>query len=310
MKRSPLTLAVAFVLIVVFGLLLFTYQVRKSEVAVVTLFGKLVREKTEPGLGLQWPWPIEKVYKLDQKIQNFEGKFEQIKLTDQNILMLEVYVGWRIEDPKQFFPKFANGSIAVAQDRLEELVRNAKNEVAGQHAFSDFVSTDPKQMKFAQIEEEILQRVKKDVSAQGYGLDVKFVQIKKIGLPESVTQNVFDRMTYERKVYIAQIDSSGEEAASKIKSKANSDALILLSDADAEAKKIQGEGEAQMMRSLEILQQNTNLATFNMQMSALDQLLKDHSTLILDQSTSPLNLLQPIPPQKFDSTHAQDGKNP
>ncbi len=310
MKRSPLTLAVAFVLIVVFGLLLFTYQVRKSEVAVVTLFGKLVREKTEPGLGLQWPWPIEKVYKLDQKIQNFEGKFEQIKLTDQNILMLEVYVGWRIEDPKQFFPKFANGSIAVAQDRLEELVRNAKNEVAGQHAFSDFVSTDPKQMKFAQIEEEILQRVKKDVSAQGYGLDVKFVQIKKIGLPESVTQNVFDRMTSERKVYIAQIDSSGEEAASKIKSKANSDALILLSDADAEAKKIQGEGEAQMMRSLEILQQNTNLATFNMQMSALDQLLKDHSTLILDQSTSPLNLLQPIPPQKFDSTHAQDGKNP
>ena len=49
MKRSPLTLAVAFVLIIVFGLLLFTYQVRKSEVAVVTLFGKIVREKPEPG---------------------------------------------------------------------------------------------------------------------------------------------------------------------------------------------------------------------------------------------------------------------
>ena len=73
MKRSPLTLAIAFVLIVIFGLLLFTFQVRKSEVAVVTLFGKIVREKTDPGLGLQWPWPIEKVYKLDQKIQNFKA---------------------------------------------------------------------------------------------------------------------------------------------------------------------------------------------------------------------------------------------
>jgi len=310
MKRSPLTLAVAFVLIVVFGLLLFTYQVRKSEVAVVTLFGKIVREKTEPGLGLQWPWPIEKVYKLDQKIQNFEGKFEQIKLTDQNILMLEVYVGWRIEDPKEFFPKFANGSIAVAQDRLEELVRNAKNEVAGQHVFSDFVSTDPKQMKFGQIEDEILQRVKQDVSAQHYGLDIKFVQIKKIGLPESVTQNVFDRMTSERKVYIAQIDSSGEELASNIKSKANSDAAKLLSDADAQARKIQGEGEAQMMHSLQILQQNTNLATFNMQMTALDSLLKDHATLILDQSTAPLNWLQPIPPEKFEPAKVPEGKNP
>jgi membrane protease subunit HflC len=310
MKRSPLTLAVAFVLIVIFGLLLFTYQVRKSEVAVVTLFGKIVREKTEPGLGLQWPWPIEKVYKLDQRIQNFEGKFEQIKLADQNILMLEVYVGWSIDNPRQFFPKFLNGSIAVAQDRLEELVRNAKNEVAGQHVFSDFVSTDPKQMKFAQIEGEILQRVKQDVSAQGYGLDIKFVQIKKIGLPESVTQNVFDRMTSERKGVVSQIDSSGEEASTKIKSKANSDASELLSDADAQAKIIQGEGEAQMMHSLEILQENTNLATFNMQMTALEQLLKERTTLILDQSTAPLNLLQPIQPQKFDSTNAPDGNNP
>jgi len=284
--------------------------VRKSEVAVVTLFGKIVRTKTEPGLGLQWPWPIEKVYKLDQKIQNFEGKFEQIKLADQNILMLEVYVGWRIEDPGQFFPNFLNGSIAVAQDRLEEVVRNAKNEVAGQHAFSDFVSTDPKQMKFAQIEDEILQRVKKDVSAQGYGLDVKFVQIKKIGLPESVTQNVFDRMTSERKEVVSQIESSGEEAATKIKSKANSDAAELLSDADAQAFAIRGHGEAEMMHSLAVLQQNPSLATFNLQITALEELLKDRTTLVLDQSTAPLNLLQPIQPQKFDSTTAPAGKNP
>ena len=162
-------------------------------------------------------------------------------------------------------------------------------------------------MKFTQIEAEILQRVKQDVSSQGYGSGVNFVQIQKIGLPESVTQNVFDRMTSERKVYIAQIESSGEELASKIKSKANSDAQVLLSDADAQAKQIQGEGEAQMMHSLAILQQNT-LATFNMQMTALDQLLKDHSTLILDQSTSPLNLLQPIPPQKFETGQTSDGK--
>ena len=205
MKRSPLTLAVAFVLIVIFGLLLFTYQVRKSEVAVVTFFGRIVREKTEPGLGLRWPSPIEKVYKLDRRIQNFEGKFEQIKLTDQNIILLEVYVGWRIEDSKQFFPKFLNGSIAVAEQRLEEFVRNAKNEVAGQHVLSDFISTDEKQIKFAQIESEILQRVKRDVSEKGYGLDVKFVQIKKIGLPESVTQSVFERMTSERQTYISHI---------------------------------------------------------------------------------------------------------
>ena len=44
-------------------------------------------------------------------------------------------------------------------------------------------------MKFAQIEEEILQKVQQQMSATNdYGIDIKFVQIEKIGLPESVTK--------------------------------------------------------------------------------------------------------------------------
>ncbi|MGA2173454.1 MAG: SPFH domain-containing protein [Verrucomicrobiota bacterium] len=292
MKRNPLTLLVAFILIVIFGLLLFIYQVRKSEAAVVTRFGKIDRVKTEPGPGLRWPWPIEDVYKLDQRIQNFEGKYEQFKLPDQNIILLSVYVGYRIEDPKAFFPKFAKGSIPEAEKVLEDLVRSAKNEVAGQHPFSDFVATDERQMKFTQIENEILQKVRKQVTELNYGLDMKFIQIRKIGLPDSVTQNVFDRMTSERQYYISKVQSQGEEAAKKIKSEADSKAAILLADADAQAFKIRGEGEAQMMKSLAVLQENPALATFNMQISALQQLLREKSTLVLDASSSPLQWLQ------------------
>jgi membrane protease subunit HflC len=310
MKRSRLTIAVAFVLIVIFGLLLFVYQVRKSEVAVITLFGKVERTDPKPGPGFRLPWPIENVYKLDQRVQNFEGKFEQVKLPDQNLIFLLVYVGWRIDDPALFFPRFTNGSIAAAQIDLEDVVRSAKNEVAGQHRFSDFISTDPKQMKIPQIENEILDKVRQQVKALNYGIDIKFVQIMKIGLPESVTQNVFDRMQAEREKYSAQIRSLGEEESSKIKSAADSDAAKLLSDADAQALAIRGEGEAQMIKSLQVLQQNPELADFNMQINALKDLLKDKATLILDQSTSPLNLLQPIPPQKSASTNTFGTKYP
>ena len=310
MKRSRLTIAVAFVLIVIFGLLLFVYQVRKSEVAVVTLFGKVDHVKQTPGPGLRLPWPIENVYKLDQRIQNFEGKFEQVKLPDQNLIFLLVYVGWRIDDPALFFPRFTNGSVAAAQGPLEDLVRSAKNEVAGQHRFSDFISTDEKQMKLAQIEREILDKVRQQVKDLNYGIDIKFVQIKKIGLPEQVTQNVFDRMQAEREYYSAQIRSLGEEESSKIRSAADSTAAKLLSDADAQAYAIRGQGEAQMIKSLEVLQQNPELAEFNMQITALTQLLKEKATLVLDQSTSPLNLLQPIQPQNGASTNAPAGKIP
>ncbi|MGP8200965.1 MAG: SPFH domain-containing protein [Limisphaerales bacterium] len=310
MKRSRLTIAVAFVLIVIFGLLLFVYQVRKSEVAVVTLFGRVDHVKETPGPGFRLPWPIEKVYKLDQRIQDFEGRFEQVKLPDQNLIFLLVYVGWRIDDPAVFFPKFSNGSVVAAQGVLEDVVRSAKNEVAGQHPFPDFISADEKQMKLTQIEGEILDKVRQRVKDLNYGIGIKFVRIKKIGLPESVTQNVFDRMQAEREYYTAQIRSLGEEESTKIKSAADSAAAKLLSDADAQAYAIRGQGEAQMIKSLQVLQENPELAEFNMQITALAQLLKEKATLVLDQSTSPLNLLQPIQPQKVESTNAVLGKVP
>lgn len=291
MKRN-LNFIIGALLIVVFGSLLFVFQVRKSEVAVVTHFGKYDRE-CGPGAHFRWPWPIENVYKLDQRIQNFEGKFEETKLPDQNILLVSTYVGWRIEKPGLFFPKFANGSIVEAERTLSAMVESAKKEVASQHVFADFVSADEKQMKFSQIENEILDRVQKRVKEHDYGVEVKFVQMKKIGLPESVTTDVFERMKSERNVLISKIQNEGEERATIIKSQADTWSAKKLAEADAAALQIRGEGEAESAKALSVLQQNPALANFNMKLSALQDLLKDRTTLILDQSTSPLDLLQP-----------------
>jgi len=300
MNRKPLTLTVAVVLLVIFGLMLFVYQVRVSQVAVVTFFGKFVRSKTEPGPGLRLPYPIEKVYKLDQRIQNFQDNFEQIKLHDQNIIFLSVYVGYRISDPDVFFKNIPNASLPEAEKLLAGVIRNSKVEVAGRHDFADFISADPNQMKFAQIEHEILSQVQKQVNNSHYGLEIKFLQIQKIGLPESVTQNVFARMTAERQYYIDQIQSEGELRSTEIKATADGTASNLLAAAEAKSFTIRGEGEAQMMESLKVLQQNPNLATFNMQIAAMEQFLKKKTTLVLDLSTSPLQWLQMAEPAKPD----------
>jgi modulator of FtsH protease HflC len=300
MKRKPLTLAVAVVLLVIFVLMLFVYQVRVSEVAVVTFFGKIVHTKADPGPGLCLPFPIERVFKLDQRVQNFQDNFEQIKLNDQNIIFLSVYVGYRISDPQVFFTNFFNGSMAEAEKSLSEVVRSSKGEVAGRHDFADFISTDTNQMQFAKIEQEILDQVRTRVKALHYGVEIKFLQIQKIGLPESVTQNVFARMTAERQYYIDKIQSAGKLQATEIKSKADREAANLVADADAQAFTIKGEGERQMMESLKVLQQNPNLATFNLQIAAMEQFLKKKTTLILDMSTSPLQWLQMEEPSKPD----------
>ena len=105
MKKNLLTVVVSALLAAIFVLILFVFQVRQSEVAVVTRFGRPVRTQTEPGAFFRLPPGIESVYKLDQRIQSLEDPFTETLTADNNNLLTTVYVGWRISDAAAFFPK-------------------------------------------------------------------------------------------------------------------------------------------------------------------------------------------------------------
>jgi membrane protease subunit HflC len=311
MKRSPLTIVVALLLIAIFGLMLFVFQVRKSEVAVVTLFDKMEPGgvQTNPGPHLQWPWPIERVYKLDQRVHSLEDKLEPITLPDQNFIMLLTYAGWRISDPAQFFPKFENGSIPAAESQLESIVRTAKSEVAGRHNFSDFLSADPGQIKFTQIENEILEKARQKVADGKLGIEIKFVQIKSIELPSSVSQNVFDRMKKERDKLAAAIRADAQYRSTQITTEADNEASLLLSQAAARSKEIRGEGQYAMVQSLQIMNQKPDFAKFLMNLDLLEELSKDKTTWILDPSTTGLELLQAAKPPAGGAGGAAPARN-
>src|SRR5277367_529175 len=220
MKRNLLTVVIGAVIFVIFALLLFVFQVRQSEVAVVTTFGKPVRDLTEPGAYFKWPWPIQKVYKFDQRVQNFEDKFSENLTADNNNLLTSVYVGWKISDAKAFFPKFAGGSVSAAQRMLESMLRSAKSAVIGKHTLSEFVNANPQDLQFDAIENEIEQAVQSQLQTNACGIELEFLGFKKTGLPESVTQAVFARMTSERQVLISRAQYEGEAEAQKIRSAA------------------------------------------------------------------------------------------
>jgi modulator of FtsH protease HflC len=291
-QRNPFIIAVAVALILVFGSLLFVFQVRQSEVAVVTTFEKISGAPiTQPGAHFQLPWPIQRVVKLDQRIQSFESKYEEVQLADQNILMMAVYVGWRINDPGVFFRGFPSGRASEAEKSLGDCIQTAKNEVLSKHNLSDLISAEEQNLKFAQIEAEFLQRARDQVGHQKYGVEITFVHIKKIGLPESVTAKVFARMESERQILIKQIQSQGEAQAILTKAQADSEAASILAQAEAEAVKIRGEGETKAAEALGEFRKSPELALFNMRLQALEQMLKQNTTLVLDQSTPPLDLL-------------------
>jgi membrane protease subunit HflC len=291
MKRNALTLVVGVILLIIFFLLLFTFQVRQTEIVVLTTFAKPSATPIDkPGLYFKWPLPIQKVYRFDKRIHNFEDAYEQMLTADGHNLLASVYVGWTIDKPREFFNTFPAGTPAAAEPQLKSLVRSIKQAVIGQHAFSDFVSNDPKQVKFAQVEQEILRSVQ-DSALTKYGVKVQFVGIKQLGIPENVTSKVFERMTAERQREIEKLKAMGEREAISIRSAADRDRAEILAQAEKEASAIKGSADAEAAKHFGVFQQNQELAVFLMQLKALESTLGKGATLVVDPTISPFNLL-------------------
>jgi membrane protease subunit HflC len=288
-KKNPLTLLIGTLLLLIFVAMLFCFQVRTTEVAVVTTFGKYSRSIPDPGLNFRLPLPIQKVYKFDNRLQNFERKFEQTTTKDAKNLLITVFVGWQVSDPKTYLERF-NGDSVRAEQSLENLVRNAKNAVIGSYNFSDLVSPDPSQVKFDAVEGDILKALQ-GPARDTYGVSIELVGIKQLGLPESITGKVFERMRAERNRLVQQFNGEGEAKALEIRSEANRKRDELLAQADADSLRIRGEAEAAASKDYITLEQRPDLAVFLMQIEALKTALKDRATLILDEKVPPLNLL-------------------
>ena len=290
MNKRRISIMAGIVLLLIFASILFIFQVRQSQVAVVTTFGSYSRTIEQPGIQFKLPWPIQKVYRFDNRLQNFERKFEQTTTGDAKPLIIEVYVGWRISDPKIFLERF-NGDMMKAEQNLESLVRDAKNSVIGQHPFRDLISPREEDLKFDDIEAEIVKAVQTEAK-DDYGIDVQYAGIKQLGLPESNTQKVFERMRADRQRLVKQFQGEGESRAMEIRSKAEAESTRILNEARAQAIEIEGQAEAQANEYYKVFQENPELAELLLGLEALEAATKEKTTIVADPNTPPFNLFR------------------
>jgi membrane protease subunit HflC len=137
--------------------------------------------------------------------------------------------------------------------------------------------------------------VQSELSTNNYGIGLDFLGFKKIELPEAVTATVFTRMTAERQQIVSSLQFAGEGEATKIKAAADRQAAGLVNNANADAVRIRGEGEAAAAQVLPVFQQNPELANYLLRIEALKQSLNRQSTLIFDERTPPFDLFQNLP---------------
>jgi regulator of protease activity HflC (stomatin/prohibitin superfamily) len=102
-------------------------------------------------------------------------------------------------------------------------------------------------------------------------------------------------MTAERQVLISRAENDGKAQAQIIQSAADRQAADTINNATATAIRIQGAGEAEAAKVLPVFQQNPELAIFLAQITALQQTINQHTTLIFDERTPPFNLFTSLP---------------
>jgi membrane protease subunit HflC len=166
--------------------------------------------------------------------------------------------------------------------------------VIGQHAFGEFVNSDPSRIQFDKIQEEMLADLKGPVLAE-YGIEIKTLGIKQLKVSEEVTKKVFERMKAERQGRTEAITSEGGAIAMQIQADANKKRDILLDAAEGRAKEIRGQGDADAARYYEMLEADEKLAIFLRNLETLKETLRERSTIVIPTNADPFRLLMGLP---------------
>jgi membrane protease subunit HflC len=199
-----------------------------------------------------------------------------------------LYAGWRILDPVKFLERV--GTIEQAESGLDGLLRTYKNAAIGQVKFSNLINTDAAQLKLDAIEQDVFTAVQPE-AADRYGVELQFVGLRRIGLPEAITASVFERMRAERTELADRYRSEGDAAAIKIRARADAERDQTLAKAEAAAKRTRAEGDAAAAEYYKTFEKDPELAMFLRKLEVLEETLKERSTVVLSADTEPFDLL-------------------
>ena len=262
-----------------------TYTVRYDETAVVTVFEQANQDDLidKPGLGFKAPWPISKIYVFPRKVQVLEDLQQQVQTADKKSVTLSMYVTWRIDKPYEFFQAVEN--IDTAEEQLRGLTQNLPS-ILSQYPFDALVNADPEKLKIDEIEKEATEYLQAREDEIGLGIAIEGVGIRRLQLPEAVTETVFAAMRSTREALAKNAESEGQAQASQIETQAESIKNRILAFAERTATAIRAEGQEDAARTYDVFEEEPALAILLKQLETLKnekeaiQLVSGHSKLL------------------------------
>ena len=243
MKKRTIVLLAALVLIVIVGAAS-VYTVAENEHACVMRFNKIKSVTSEAGLYFKIPF-VDEVMRFPKTVLLYDIPESEILTADKKNMTVDSYVTWRITDPRTFYQTL--GSITEAEIRLDALTYNSLKNLMGTLEQNDIINEED-----ASERNDIYSGITEDVAAvaKTYGIGILDIKVKRLDLPADNEQAVHARMISDRNQIAEKYTADGEYEASIIRNDVDKQVNIIVSNAQAQAAKLEAEGEAEYMRML------------------------------------------------------------
>ena len=211
------------------------FQVQETELAMKLRFGEIVKADYEPGLHFMVP-VINTARKFDRRVLTRNYPSEQFLTSEGKILNVDFYVKWRVSDVEQYYLS-TGGDEEAGAARLAEIVKDGLKGVIAKRTIQQVVAAER-----AEFIGDILQFAGQSVGQ--LGLTLVDVRVKRIDLPDEVSESVFNRMRQDFARQASQLRAEGDEQAQRIRAEAERERTEVLAFGNRDAEKIRGEGDA------------------------------------------------------------------
>lgn len=236
MQQTKMTFIGVAVILLMMLIYAFVFTVHQTQYALKLQFGKIVSADYEPGLNFKLPL-IQQILYFDKRIQTLDAAEESFLTSEKKNLIVDSFVKWQIIDVVTFFTS-VGGNMQRANQRLAEIIADGLRSKIAARTIQEVVSGDRVAI-MTKLTEEAQER------AASLGISVVDVRIKRIDLPQTVSQSVYRRMEAERERVAKELRSRGEAEAVRIQADADRQKTVLLAEAERKAEEIRGDGDAQ-----------------------------------------------------------------
>jgi len=233
--NQRLTLTLGAVLLGIVLVANSVFVVRETEYAIKFQFSAIVRSDYKPGLHFKLPL-VDSVMKFDRRVLARGFPAEQFLTSEGKILNVDFYTKWRITDVDQYY-RSTSGSEETAAGRLAEIVKDGLKGLIAKRTVQQVVAAER-----SEFIGEITRSHGRSIAE--LGITLVDVRVKRIDLPEEVSESVFDRMRSAFRQQAAQLRAEGSETSERIRAEADRQRTEILAGAMRDAEKIRGEGDA------------------------------------------------------------------